>query len=128
MNMTKKRYIYCLLGLMMAFCLASCGPDNDGGYDPSALVGHWVEGTVHEKYFDNGTGYTWDTDDDVSEEEAQPFEWTLEGDQLIQEHILFEGQVVPRILTITQLNEFQLVYRDTGGVTHTFIRALSIAL
>ena len=112
--------------MMMAFCLTSCGPDEGGGFDPSALVGHWQEGTVHEKYFDNGTGYTWDTADDVSEEEAQPFEWSLEGDQLIQEH-LFEGQIVPRMLTITQLNAFQLVYRDTGGVTHTFTRALDIA-
>lgn len=127
--MKTRRYFIFLLGMVMAFCLASCGPNNDGGdFDPSTLVGHWQEGTVHEKYFDNGTGYTWDTDDDVSEEEAQPFEWTLEGDQLIQEHIMSSGTIVPRMLTITQLNEFQLVYRDTGGVTHTFIRALSIAL
>ena len=52
--MNVRRYIYCLLGMMMAFCLTSCGPDEGGGFDPSALVGHWQEGTVHEKYFDNG--------------------------------------------------------------------------
>ena len=114
--------------MMMAFCLSSCGPDNDGGgIDPSALTGHWREGTVHEKYFDNGTGRTWDTSDDVTEEEAQPFEWSLDGDQLIQEHIMFEGQVVPRILTVTQLNLLTLVYEDSGGVTHTFTRALDTA-
>ena len=126
--MKPRRNILCLLGMMMAFCLSSCGPDNDGGgIDPSALVGHWQEGTVHEKYFDNGTGRTWDTSDDVTEEEAQPFEWSLDGDQLIQEHIMFEGQVVPRLLTITQLNSLTLVYEDSGGVTHTFHRTLDIA-
>lgn len=113
------------VGIMLVLGMVSCTPDIlIGDFDASDLVGTWREGTVYEKYLDDGTGYTWDTADDVTEEEAQPFEWSLDGDQLIQEHIMFGSEVVPRILTITKLNSFQLVYTDTGGVSHTFTREL----
>lgn len=122
--MRKARPILFLLGILLAIGLGSCVPDTDlgGGFEASDLVGTWQEGTVHEKYLAGGTGFTWDTADDVSEEEASEFEWTLEDDQLIQKHIMFGGQVVPRILTITKLTSFELVYEDTGGVSHYFIK------
>lgn len=115
------------MGIMLAIGMGSCVPDNSqvGDYDASDLVGTWQEGTVYEKYMSDGTGYTWDTADDVSEEEADAFEWNLEGNQLIQEHLLFSGAVVPRILTITKLNSLTLEYEDTGGVSHHFTKVFS---
>lgn len=124
--MNRGRYILCLLGLVMAFSLNSCGPESTDEFDPIDLIGHWQEGTVHEKYLSDGTGLTWDTSDDISEDEALPFDWSLDGNQLIQEHIMWDSAIVPRILTVTQLNSMQLVYTD-GYETHTFHRALGIA-
>ena len=113
---------------MMALCLNSCGPENTGGgFEPSAILGHWQEGSVHEKYLSNGKGLTWDVSDDMSEDEALPFDWSLEGDQLIQEHVLWDGSIVPKIYTITKLDALQLVYRDDYGNTHTFTKVLGIA-
>ena len=114
--------------MMMALCLNSCGPDNEGGdIDPSFIYGHWQEGTVHEKYLTSGKGLTWDASDDMSEEEALPFDWTLDGNQLIQEHILWDGSIVPKIYTVTTLNATTMVYHDDYGTTHSFQKVLEIA-
>ena len=103
--------------------MAGCDFFNHSGkFDKTLLSGYWVSGTLHEYYNANGTGYTWDTWDDVTEEEAQPFTWTLENATLTQIHKMEMGGNVPKMYTVTTLNANTLEYRDDYGKTYTFTR------
>ena len=68
------------------------------------------------------TGYTWDTADDVTEEEAQPFTWVLEGSTLTQNHKMAMGGIVPKTYTVTKLTASTLMYHDNFGTFHSFIK------
>lgn len=98
----------------------------------SKLYGKWQEGSVYERYYDspiervmpNGdtvrvNGTTWDEGDDVSEDEAQFFNWTLTGNTLKHEHV-GTFVMVPKLYTISLLSTHALVYQDEYGVTHHF--------
>jgi hypothetical protein len=65
----------------------------------------------------NGT--TWDVSDDVTEEEAQLFNWTLTGATLKHEHV-GTFVMVPKVYTIIMLSSSNLVYKDDYGVTHHY--------
>jgi hypothetical protein len=65
---------------------------------------------------------TWDTSDDVTEEEALPFTWTLEEDDLIQIHILEMGGKIPKSYTVTALTTTNLNYHDDYGKSYSFTR------
>lgn len=111
-----------VIGLVALLALCSCGSEPvTPTFDEALLIGEWIENTVHEKYLPEGLGTTWDTADDVAEEEADTFNWSFDGSRLIQEHHMVVG-VVPRILTVTKLDLENLVYEDSGGVPHHFFR------
>lgn len=131
-----KKLLYILFGLVFAFGLSACGGllPNDGDFDETDLYGKWQEGDVFERFYaqpfnhilPNGdtvqvNGYTWDESDDISEDEAQPFNWTLSGSTLKIEHI---GTfiIVPKVFTITTLTSDELVYEDDYGLEHHFLR------
>ncbi len=119
-----KKYRFLLAAAVVAIAsvlLNSCGFTNEVDYDRTLLMGHWQEGTLHEVYED-GSGYTWDTADDVTEDEAQHFTWTLEGDNLTQIHIMEMGGEIPKVYTVTNLTETTLSYEDSYGKIHTFAR------
>ena len=106
----------------IALLLAGCDHFPWEKFDKSLLSGYWVSGTVHEFYDPAGTGYTWDTADDVTEEEAQPFTWTLEKKTLTQIHQMEMGGNVPKIYTVTKLNATTLEYHDDYGKYCTFTK------
>ncbi len=110
-----------LIAILVPLC---CGCDwfHKPKFDEALLAGYWVEGTVHEYYNANGTGYTWDTADDVTEEEAQPFTWTLDGATLTQNHKMTMGGIVPKTYTVTKLTASTLMYHDNFGTFHSFIK------
>lgn len=115
-----KKLIYFVGAILLMVGLNSCGEWNtDDNFDVSLLYGRWQEGTVYERYDDTGWGATWDTDDDLGEEEAQLFKWSLDGSTLTHEHV---GQfvTVPKVYTVTTLNSSQLTYHDDYGKTHYF--------
>lgn len=105
-----------------AIMLSSCGKESDIEYDKALLTGKWQEETLFEVYNADGTGYTWDEADDVKEEEAQKFTWTLEGDDLTQIHIMEMGVSVPKTYVVTNLTETKLEYRDDFGNIHSFTK------
>lgn len=110
-----------LLGLVVT--MVSCGPiSTPVDYDVNLLYGEWVEGTVHDTYLDDGSGYTWDTSEDIGEDEASPFTWSLIHDELLITHVLWNGAVVPKTYTVTTLNDDCLVYSDDYGNTHEYQR------
>ena len=117
----KKIFYSLTLILVSSIVFHSCS-EEEISFDQSLLYGKWKFGTLYEVYESNGNGKTWDTKDDVSEEEAQLFTWTLTEDNLIQIH-LFESSdaVTPRSLTVTELTATSLKYRDAGR-TYSFTK------
>ncbi|MDD4848628.1 MAG: lipocalin family protein [Bacteroidales bacterium] len=115
--------ISCLLFAfsMIALMMTSCGKEETPiEFDQSLLIGKWKDGTLFERYDNDGNGATWDTADDVSEDEAQPFTWTLTNDNLVQIHIMEMGGSIPKSYYVTTLTSSTLSYHDDYGVTHTF--------
>lgn len=115
--------IVIIAAMALVTALSSCGSDPTSiTYDETLLYGEWVEGTVHDTYLEDGSGYSWDTSEDVTEEEASPFQWTLNSDQLTVMHILWNGSVVPKVYTVRVLDSERLVYGDAYGDMHEYQR------
>ena len=99
-------------------------------FDETLLIGKWTRPSTLEnndgqdcyRYNADYTGAAWDTGEVAGEEEAQPFTWTLEGAVLTQLHQGEMGQVVPKVYTLTTLNDSTLSYKDDYGVSATFIK------
>ena len=118
-----KKYLYILVGCLLAVFATSCNSKEKTDIDTNQIYGKWRDGTVYERYDSGGTGATWDTSDDVTEEEAQPFSWTLNGTRLLQEHQLVEmGAVLPKVYTVTKLDPNNFNYVDDYGFGHNFVR------
>ena len=102
--------------------MSSCSPDTDVEFDQTLLTGKWQENNslVFEVYGKDGSGYTWDEADDVTEAEAQPFTWGLNGNILTQMHTMEMGGNVPKVYTVTKLTATELIYEDNYGNKHTF--------
>ena len=102
--------------------MSSCSPDTDVEFDQTLLTGKWQENNslVFEVYGKDGSGYTWDEADDVTEAEAQPFTWGLKGNVLTQVHTMEMGGNVPKAYTVTKLTATELVYEDNYGKVHSF--------
>ena len=109
------------LVLVVFVLFNSCQKDDDS-FDEKLLYGKWRNGTLYYKYLSNHTGSTWDTSDDVHEDEAQPFEWKLVKSELQQIHIMEMGGVVPKYYTITNLTATTLIYKDMFR-SYTFTKA-----
>ena len=115
-----------LISILAVFAIivsmSSCSPDNDVELDQTLLYGKWQETNSlnFEVYKADSTGYTWDEADDVTEAEAQPFTWTLEGDVFTHIHIMEMGTNIPKVYTVTKLTATELTYEDDYGKTHTF--------
>jgi hypothetical protein len=92
------------------------------------LWGYWARpstltnGEDWYRYDANGGGVCWDTGDDVTEAEAQPFTWTLEGDKLELIHEGEMGEKIPKTYTVTTLSATVLAYRDNYGNSYSFAR------
>jgi len=117
----KRFYISIVTIFTFALLLTSCDLfKKDKDFDKNLLPGKWKENTVYEKYYSNGEGATWDTSDDVTEDEAQPFTWTLVKEELTQIHIMEMGGKIPKRYTVTVLTPTKLSYHDDYDKSHTF--------
>ena len=115
-----KKILYILFAMILSVGLSSCGGgESDKEFDVTLLYGRWQEGSVFERYDETGLGATWDVGDDVNEEEAMLFKWSLEGSTMIHEYI-GTFVIVPKVYTINTLNESQLTYSDDYGKTYSF--------
>ena len=116
-----KKLIYFFGAIFLMLGISSCGKldTDDENFDATLLYGIWQEGSVYERYDETGLGATWDVSEDVEEEEAQLFKWTLDGSTLVHEHV---GTfiTVPKVYTVTTLNANSLTYHDDYGKTHYF--------
>ena len=120
----KRSFLYVFLCVVVTSFMVSCD-EIDISFDESLLIGKWQSGTVYYKYLVNGSGATWDEADDVTEEEAQTFTWTLEYSELTHIHVLEMGGTVPKAYTVTELTSTTLRYKDDFGKTFTFTKVAS---
>lgn len=102
----------------LLFLFVACNPDKE--FNSALLPGKWQQGTLFEHYNNNGTGHTWDESDDITEEEAQPFDWTLSKDKLTQIHLMEMGGSIPKTYTVTELTSTTLKYHDAYGKNYSF--------
>jgi len=117
-----KKFIVCFVAfLSLSFMFSSCQKEEES-FTESFLIGNWVSGTLHYKYLSNKTGTTWNTADDVTEAEGQPFTWTLVMSELTHIHIIETGGTVPKVYTVTELTATTLKYKDSFGVTYSFTK------
>ncbi len=105
--------------LLSAGLLAACKKD----FDENLMLGKWREGTEYYRYDTEHEGATWDTGDDVSEEEATIFTWEINGDRLCHYHRFSVGSaIVPKTYTLTKLTESALQYHDDTGKEHNYVK------
>jgi len=96
--------------LLFVFVLFSCRD-----FDESLLYGKWHSGTLYYRYDPGYRGVTWDESDEVDEEDAQSFEWSLNGSELTHIHIMeMGGQRIPKVYKVTELTKNRLVYNDSN--------------
>jgi len=116
----KRAICITLFGAFLALMMVSC--EEETHFDEELIYGKWKSGTLYYRYFSGGTGYTWDTGDDVGEDEAQNFTWTLVKSELTHIHILEIGGKVPKVYTVKELTASRLRYEDDFGKSHAFTR------
>ena len=120
----KRLRIFTLLIIATLFFTTSCESDDtlSESFDSSLLVGKWQRSTEFYLYESNGDGKTWDTADDVSEDEAQPFTWTLVKSELTHIHIMQMGGNIPKVYTVIELTATTLKYQDDYNKTFSFTK------
>lgn len=114
--------------------MSACQPDPFEP-DPAMLEGVWKNGTEYYHYYSSAWNYEqfggtqvsvngnlWDTSVDEGENEALPFHWELNGDQMVQLHYDYMGAVVPKTYTVTALTDSKLSYQDKYGRIYNYTK------
>ena len=120
--MTMKKMLFYLTMFALLCVLAISCETLPVTFDESLLIGKWRSGTLYYKYLGDGSGGTWDTADDVTEAEAQPFTWTLTHADLTHIHIMEIGPGIEKNYTVTELTATTLKYHDDFGGYWTFTK------
>lgn len=116
-----KRILFITIAVLLSSALFnSCTKEYE--FDETLLYGKWKQGTLYYKYLSDHTGATWDTSDDVTEEEAQAFTWTLVNSELMQIHIMeIGGEKIPKSYNVTELTSTSLKYNDSFS-SYSFLK------
>ncbi|MBO7724597.1 MAG: lipocalin family protein [Paludibacteraceae bacterium] len=121
--MLKKRFLQIAVFALVLVAISSCTP-KESEFDEMLLIGKWERlspfsdeektGYEYYRYDVGGVGVTWDTYDDVTEDEAQEFKWTLlKSDLTLKHKIEVTGEYeVPKVYTVIELTSTKLVYKD----------------
>lgn len=119
------------LAMLMTLCFfVSCNKDDDKNENKpnysELIVGKWKEAdnSYFEQYYSDGTAKYWDLNDDIPEEDALPFTWSIdENNTLIQLIPGQMGEVIPQYCNIITLNETTFKYNNEAlKATYTFTR------
>ena len=119
--MKKSIVILIIMAFLLTLANVSCKKKKE---DPKKtyselVVGRWKtsDGGHFEVYYSNGTGKMWDPAEDVQEDEADTFDWSIdEGNKKMTQIIHYqEGQgEVPQYCNIITLNESTFKYNNEG--------------
>ncbi|MBP5643788.1 MAG: hypothetical protein J6X10_06130 [Bacteroidales bacterium] len=83
------------------------------------IVGRWKTSAAepyYEVYYSDGTGKMWDEGDDVHEDEADTFDWSIDNEDKLTQIVHYHegGAVVPQYCNILILNETRFKYNNEG--------------
>lgn len=112
---------------LVAFALVAlvgCIPDPvvEPNFSVDDIYGKWCSGSVYYRYDSGYRGVTWDTADDMTEDEGQLFEWKIEGVDMTHIHIMEMGASVPKTYVIDELTSSVLEYHDAYGKSYQFYK------
>ncbi len=94
----------------------------DVEYDTDLLIGLWQSGSVFYRFDYDGVGRTWDSADDILEEEAPIFEWQLDHSRFTHLHNMELNGTIPKTYRLTQLDLQTLVFEDDFGNCYSFVK------
>jgi len=92
----------------------------DVEYDTDLLIGLWQSGSVFYRFDYDGVGRTWDSADDILEEEAPIFEWQLDHSRFTHIHKMELNGAIPKVYRLAQLDLQTLVFEDDFGNVFSF--------
>lgn len=122
--MKKLLFLTACLASFVIISFSSC--ELPASFNEDFLIGKWERpsnnGLECYRYDANYNGVTWDTGEDVSEAEGQPFTWSVESATMTHIHIMQMGGKIPKTYTLLTLNDSTLSYRDEYGNSFTFIK------
>lgn len=84
-------------------------------YREEQLIGEWINGTRHELYRADGSGKKWDTSDDIMEDEAQTFVWSMTANRIEMLFPMELGVVVPRVRYISYIDSANMIQSNDYG-------------
>ena len=112
--------ILIISAVLLTLLMVSCGKEEPA--EPTKtyaelIVGRWktADGGHYEVYESNGTGHMWDPADDVQEDEADNFDYTVnESEKHMDQIIHFQGGQadLPQSCNILILNETTFKYNN----------------
>lgn len=126
--MKKLVFLTACLASFVIISFSSC--ELPASFNEDFLIGKWTRPSTLEnndgqdcyRYNADYTGAAWDTGEDVSEAEGQPFTWSVENSTMTHIHIMEMVGKIPKTYTLLTLNDSILSYRDEYGSSFTFIK------
>ena len=118
--MKKSIILLLVVAFLVTLTTMSCKKEKPATKTYSELiVGRWktADGGHYEVYNANGTGHMWDPADDVQEDEADNFDWSIdEGNKKMTQIIHFQGEQgdIPQYCSILTLDENTFKYNNEG--------------
>lgn len=121
--------ILLIAAVVVTLGMVSCkkeNPESSKSYS-ELIVGRWKtsDGGHYEVYNSDGTGHMWDPADDVQEDEADQFDWSIDSNNKLTQTIHFQGGQadLPQYCNILTLDESTFKYNNEGWrATYNLIR------
>ncbi len=123
MKHIKTIVLVCFSTLVLASCGKMFTPDKDTMYGKwmtdDATYYRFDRNSSQYQLFDSSTvavnGARWKPSDDVTEDEAQPFIWSLDGSDITITTQMFMGGKIPKVYTITSQTSTAMTWKDSYG-------------
>lgn len=91
-------------------------------YSPNLLEGKWVLDNWHMHLDSNGHGERWNPKEDITRDEPDRFNWTMDSNLLYLEFLLTNGAIVPKMYVVTFVDRESLVYQNAYGTAYMWDR------
>lgn len=91
-------------------------------YSPRQLEGEWVLDDWHMHLDSNGHGERWNPKEDITRDEPDRFNWTMDSNLLYLEFLLTNGAIVPKMYVVTFVDRESLVYQNAYGTAYMWDR------
>jgi len=139
--MKKLWFMMLLLMAAFSFSLTSCSSDDEEQLQDDVtvdqwrtnIVGLWNENgtTDYYRFSADGkgakatpsTGKYWDTEDDITEDEADRFQWYIESEGLYLNHCINGSYMgYEPVITILSITSTSMQWKDNDGLLKTFTK------